>query len=434
MVESPIPIQWKGRSTRILFALLALKPGEMIPRDQLADQLSTSDQRAARGNLRMALLALRRTVDPVDPDLIRATNESIMLDVEREAVDWVRFEALCARPDAASRLEALELYRGDFLAAFPVPALAEAVSEVLRVERERLRETAIGTGVDLIAHFDDQGEPDRIGAIARRILTIDPANEPAHRAMMRAYGAAGGRPAVLRQYEQCRKALEDYGLAPSAETTALRDEIIGAEAADPAEPAAQTGIPAGDETVSFDQSPSRRPRPRWRRFVSAALVFVTLIFFARAFWPCGLTSDCDADHPLAVVVLSPLEFDTTDRRVADIAGDITEIFEKALNRIPGARVIKLTSPGELPALLKDSYLLVARVEVSGDTLRFYVDILDRGSGALVFPDRFDVDIDTLARIAFELEARLIPELRSKIRLDQLSIDGSQTERRRTHFG
>lgn len=155
-------------------------------RERLADLLSKRDQRAARGSLRMALLALRRAIDPVDPDLIRATNESIMLDVQREAVDWVRFETLCARPDADSRLEALELYRGDFLAAFPVPALADAVSEVLRVERERLREIAIRTGIDLIAEFEDQGEPDRIGAIARRILAIDPANEPAHRAMMRA--------------------------------------------------------------------------------------------------------------------------------------------------------------------------------------------------------------------------------------------------------
>ena len=37
-----------------------------------------------------------------------------------------------------------------------------------------------------------------------------------------------------------------------------------------------------------------------------------------------------------------------------------------------------------------------------------------------FPDRFDVDVNTLARIAFELEARLIPELRSKIGIDQPS--------------
>ncbi len=417
VVEAPVPIQWKGRAARVLFALLALQPGKPVSRDVLADLLSKRDQRAARGSLRMALLALRRAIDPVDPNLIRATNESIMLDVEREAVDWVRFEALCARPDAASRLEALELYRGDFLAAFPVPALAEAVSEVLRVERERLREIAIGTGIGLIAEFEHQGEPSRIGAIARKVLAIDPANEPAHRAMMRAYGAVGGRPAVLRQYEQCRKALEDYGLAPSAETMALRDEIIGTEAEDPPESPAQTGISARGEAVIFEHPPPRRPRSRWRGALLAVLALATLVFAAGAFLPCGLLSKCPTP-PLAVIVLSPLKFTETDRRVADKADEITHIFEQTLNRIPGASVFAPTSPGKFPAILKDSYLVTASIERDGEVLRFYVDLFDRGGQEVLLSDRFDVDIDTLALIDGKLEARLIPALRSRIEGDR----------------
>jgi hypothetical protein len=201
---------------------------------------------------------------------------------------------------------------------------------------------------------------------------------------------------------------------------ALRDEIIGAEDADPAEPAAQTGKSAGDEAVSFEQSPEQRTRPRWRRPLLAALVFVTLVLAVRAFWPCGLTSNCPKDPSLAVIVLSPLKFVETDRQVADIAGDIMEYFAKTFSRIPEAIVIPPGWPGKLPALPKDSYLVTASVERDGELLRFYVDLLDRDSGELVFPDRFDVGIDTLARIADELEARLIPRLRSKIRLVQSS--------------
>jgi TolB-like protein len=225
---------------------------------------------------------------------------------------------------------------------------------------------------------------------------------------------------VLRQYEQCRKALEDFGLTPSAETLALKDEIIGAEAADPAEPAAHTSISADDETALLEQPPKRRTRPRWRRFLLAAFLFATLVLAARAFWPCGLASNCDAALPLAVIVLSPLKFTESERRVPGIAGDITKIFEQTLSRISGARVFTPASPGKLPALLKDSYLVVATVERSGDTFRFFVDLLDRGSGELVFPDRFDVETNELMRISFELEARLIPELQSQIRLDQPS--------------
>jgi len=276
LVEAPVPIHWKGRAAQTLFALLALKPGELISRDRLADLLSNSDQRAARGSLRMTLLALRRAIDPVDPDLIRATNESIMLNVQRESVDWALFEILCARPDADSRFKAIELYRGDLLASFPVPAQAEAVNEVLRVERERLREIAITTGVGLIAAFEEQGEPDRISSIARKILAIEPANESAHRAMMRLHATAGDRPAVLRQYKQCRKALKDYGLAPSAETMALRDEIIGAEAVEFALLTEQFGKSARDEAALFTQPPAQHKRPGWRILLPAAFALVAL--------------------------------------------------------------------------------------------------------------------------------------------------------------
>jgi hypothetical protein len=216
--------------------VLALHPGEPVSRDRLAALLwPESDQQAARGSLRMALLALRRVLDPVDPDLIRATNESIMLDVARSC--------------------------------------------------------------------------------------------------------SGDRSAVLRQYEQCRKALkEDFGLGPSAETMALRDEAIGAEAEEPPGSAARTGISASDEAASFDQPPSRRTRPGWRGRLLTAVALVTLVLVVRAFWPCGLMSKCPDDATLAVIVLSPLEFDETDRRVAAVAGEITKIFANTLSRIPGARV------------------------------------------------------------------------------------------------
>ncbi|MCZ6862598.1 MAG: bacterial transcriptional activator domain-containing protein [Alphaproteobacteria bacterium] len=419
-VEAPIPLQWKGRTARALFALLALQPGEPVLRDLLAVRL-WPDHQAARGSLRMALLSLRRVIDPVFPDMIRATNESIMLDVEREAVDWVLFENLCKRPDVDSRIEALELYKGDLELSAVFPSPQEALTELLRNKCEQLRETAIRTGVDLIAEFDITGPTDRIGFVARKVLTIEPANEPAHRAMMRAHARAGDRSAVLRQYEQCYRVLDElYGLGPSEETIALKNEVIGAVAPGPAEPSVQSGMSARNETTSLAQPLVQGKGPGRRRFLVAAFVLVPLGWAAIEFWPCASNPYCIDESPLPVIVLS-LEFDEADRHVAEIVDKIRAAFEKTLGRIAGAIVITQTVPvPELTNLLEDSYAVDATIERSGKGLRIYVDLRDGGSKAIADKYQYNIDVQALGGLADRLEADLIPALRSRIGLDQRS--------------
>jgi DNA-binding SARP family transcriptional activator len=393
-VEAPVALQWKGRPARALLALLALKPGEPVLRDLLAVWL-WPDQQAARGSLRMALLSLRRVTDPVLPNMIRATNESIMLDVDREAVDWVMFESLCTRPDVESRIQALELYNGDLELSAVFPSPHEALAELLRNKRERLRETAIRTGVDLIAEFGSMGPPDRIGFVARKILTIEPANEPAHRAMMRAHVTAGDRSAALRQYEQCSRALDEhYGLDPSEETMALRNEIIG------------------------EQPSAQGKGPGWRKLLAVAFVLVTLGWVATAFWPCALNPYCIDDPPLPVIILS-LEFDEADQRVAEIADKIRNAFEQSLGRIAGAVVITQTVPTpELPSRLENSYVVDATIERSGKGLRIYVERRDGGSRVIADKHQYDIGVQALGGLADRLETGLIPALRSRIEIDQ----------------
>jgi DNA-binding SARP family transcriptional activator len=417
-VEAPVALQWKGRPARALLALLALKPGEPVLRDLLAVWL-WPDQQAARGSLRMALLSLRRVTDPVLPNMIRATNESIMLDVDREAVDWVMFESLCTRPDVESRIQALELYNGDLELSAVFPSPHEALAELLRNKRERLRDSAIRTGVDLIAEFGSMGPPDRIGFVARKILTIEPANEPAHRAMMRAHVTAGDRSAALRQYEQCSRALDEhYGLDPSEETMALRNEIIGETAVDSTKPTEQSGLSARKETAWFAQPSAQGKGPGWRRLLAVAFVLVTLGWVATAFWPCALNPYCIDDPPLPVIILS-LEFDEADQRVAEIADKIRNAFEQSLGRIAGAVVITQTVPTpELPSRLENSYVVDATIERSGKGLRIYVERRDGGSKVIADKHQYDIGVQALGGLADRLETGLIPALRSRIEIDQ----------------
>jgi DNA-binding SARP family transcriptional activator len=389
-----------------LLALLALRPGEPVTRDRLAGLLwSESDQQAARASLRMALLSLRRVLDPVDPDLIRATNESIMLDVQREAVDWALFESLCARPDAESRLKALELYRGDLLAAFPAPP--ETVIEILRDERERLRGIAIAAGLDLISTFEVIGEWVQVRSIAYKVLTIEPANEPAHQAMIRAHAAAGDRSAALRQYEQCCEALDEhYDLGPSAETIALRNEIIGAEASEHAEPTAQARESVDEEAVPPELLPKQRRRFVWRRLVPAAFAIVALALALIWFWPPP------AAPPTVIVLL--LKFDKAGRLAAENTNEIRKTFEKTLRQFPCATVFTQAAAYEPPSLPGDSFFVDAIVKRSNDRLRIFVEL--RGSGSIdpLWRDKLDFDVHTYERLAEWLETVMLPALRSEI--------------------
>jgi hypothetical protein len=70
------------------------------------------------------------------------------------------------------------------------------------------------------------GRHEQAQPLARRQITLEPWREPAHRQLMLAYALAGDRANALAQYEASRAVLqEELGAEPSAETTALLQEI-----------------------------------------------------------------------------------------------------------------------------------------------------------------------------------------------------------------
>ena len=73
---------------------------------------------------------------------------------------------------------------------------------------------------------------DSFGAIdaGRRHVELDPLDEGAHRRLMAAYARVGRRGEALRQYLACRRALVDeLGVEPAEETTALQRRILAGE-------------------------------------------------------------------------------------------------------------------------------------------------------------------------------------------------------------
>lgn len=57
------------------------------------------------------------------------------------------------------------------------------------------------------------------------VLREDPADEEAHRALMRRHAASGDRPAAARQFRLLRDEVSRLGAEPSEETLALQREL-----------------------------------------------------------------------------------------------------------------------------------------------------------------------------------------------------------------
>jgi len=146
-------------------------------------------------------------------------------------VDVLVFQAVAKQALAGNdRLllrEAIDLYGGPLL-----PTLAyEEWTEDLRTALARLFERV------LIRMSESQQPPDMALVESRLygLLDIDPSNEAAGLALMRLLVRTGRRNEALRMYDRLVTALHDeFGLAPSRDLVAVRDDLLHPPAGSPA--------------------------------------------------------------------------------------------------------------------------------------------------------------------------------------------------------
>src|SRR5207248_6337848 len=106
--------------------------------------------------------------------------------------------------------------------------------------------------LDALSRLASAAEPDGdiAAAIAqtRRRLALDPLHEPTHRELMRLLARSGDRAAALGQYREAVRLLDqELGVAPAAETRAMRDAIeAGTLRDEQAPPEVRTASAVGD--------------------------------------------------------------------------------------------------------------------------------------------------------------------------------------------
>jgi DNA-binding SARP family transcriptional activator/tetratricopeptide (TPR) repeat protein len=210
-----------------LFGLLAYiavaPPGVCLRRDALLSVFWPElDEQHARNALSQAVFQIRHRLGR---EAIQSRGKhEVVLGMEPH-VDALLFQELL---EAGEHERALELYRGDFLEGLHLRRAPEFErwSDGMRARlREAARAAAEAAGERCLA--DD---PRAAGAFYRRALEVVPVSEAAARGLMHALARQDDAAGAVRAYRQfARRLRRDYGLRPSAETTALAKRIRSGE-------------------------------------------------------------------------------------------------------------------------------------------------------------------------------------------------------------
>lgn len=221
-----------------LLKILLTNYGKIVVRDELIELLWPSESpKDAAKLLKIAVHYLRRglgeaqngkaesfiSTEPNGYAFNTASPHRIdALEFEAAAQEGLRFERQGRWREAHAALQtAADLYRGDYLEDEPY-------SDWCRRRRTQLRETLFEVLVTMGRLLSSAGDVDAAIRCYRRILELDPCLEDVHRDLMDALHRSGKRTQALRQYEACRRALqEEFDAVPVLETETLYRSILG---------------------------------------------------------------------------------------------------------------------------------------------------------------------------------------------------------------
>ncbi|WP_164928763.1 AfsR/SARP family transcriptional regulator [Gloeobacter violaceus] len=260
---------------RLLLAYLVVEARYVHHRDTLAALLWPDQSSAvARGNLRKALLSLRQVLGDhlAQVPFLIATRNTIQFN--RAGDFTLDITAFIAQLDAYAQRQpnddsavtgrvllleqAVALYRGPFLGEANLPG-CEAFEDWAVPIREQLHLQALAACAAITAYYEQQRCWEQVQRYAWRQLTLEPWNENAHCALMRALAYSGQRGAALQQYERCRKVLaEALGVLEAEPATTALYEQIRSGALGPPEPAALASSAPGRRAVP---GPGNLPAP-----------------------------------------------------------------------------------------------------------------------------------------------------------------------------
>jgi DNA-binding SARP family transcriptional activator len=231
---------WCKRKARLLFAMLVVRSGTDVPRGEIIEYLwPEMDEDRALNNFYVVWSAMKRALAP---DSVRESPCPFVEHVHgvcrvvpgRVVTDLDEFDAHLSaarrareRGDAHAELAAIraaeQVYRGDVLPG-------DIYDDWFAPVRSRYRHEFEDAMLRAAQLLEDRGEPHEGLSLLRRPMDNDTLREDFYQAALRLQIAAGQRSAAIETYMSCRSRLvEDLGIDPSRETTALYEQVLGME-------------------------------------------------------------------------------------------------------------------------------------------------------------------------------------------------------------
>jgi DNA-binding SARP family transcriptional activator len=238
---------WRKRKARVLFAMLAVKRGQDVPRDVILEHLwPEMDEARARNNFYVIWSAMKRALaageaGPAASRYVQNTGglcrvtRAVRSDLDEFDDTVAALRSADAMQDEPALLEAaralMEVYRGELL---PGDLYDDWFAEV----RDRTRHDFCDAMMRAARVVEARGEHDHALVFLRRATLADPWREDVYQTTMRCQMNAGQRSNAIETYLACRsKLVDDLGLDPSAETTRLYEALLAMEDGEP--PAAE---------------------------------------------------------------------------------------------------------------------------------------------------------------------------------------------------
>lgn len=346
-----------ARKSRALLAYLALPTGRAHSRDALVGLLwGDRGEEQARNSLRQAITELGRAFVSIEPSPLLKNRDTLALDSTVVEVDALLFEGLVASDRTDDLRRAVALYAGDFLEGLGIRD--PSFEEWLLAERQRLRLLVIAA-LGKLLRLETGGDA---GAVAQRLLALDPLQEEVHRAIMRLHAEAGEVGLAERQYESCRDILKrELDILPSAETENLHRRIRSGREEHPmgdSSPTMAPAVPVGDPGAAAAIDPSKP--------TIAILPFRNLGEDpAQRYFSDGITEDIITElgrFHLVTVIARDSSFNLRDQPL-----DVTEIGRR----------------------LGVQYLVDGSVRRAGDRVLISARLIEADTGSQLWSERYD---------------------------------------------